>query len=480
MAHKLLLPRGVRWLAGHRFATSPFAQQTQVSSDLLTQRSPLIGTAQQDPGRRRSIWTDCKPRLSVNPKVSLVDEDLVIEASGLDADHPVTIQAEAESACGSVRFVSKGCYVSDKEGTISTSRDPCLRGTYRGVDHMGPVWSMTAAMTPDVGEPLPSARIKPRDPSRPVTIKFSLLNGHVGHRETRFDVLVDDCEVERRFMTGNISRMTIKIGSVDSTLYVPTDRGSQPLPAILDFRAEEHDEHLPALLASHGFVAMTTKFSVANQTGSNDNIGVECLEGLYGALASNRMVDGERIGVLGRGDGVSMALGLSAHFPHLPIRCLAGINGVTFNTRFGWVLPDRSRAEYYPYYDNVNKRKGVSTPIRLAAQFEPFGVDSVLSSKENLFVPVRDTTVPLLMFAALDNRFLPSQYCMRKLQRQLREAGRENQLELVEYHGAGHLLDPTNVTHIPESIEYLPGVEDCNVAIESESREINTDRARAY
>lgn len=58
-------------------------------------------------------------------------------------------------------------------------------------------------------------------------------------------------------------------------LYHFFHQGSKPLPAILDFRGaeESHREHLAALLASHGYVTMTTRFPL-----QTDIININCLE----------------------------------------------------------------------------------------------------------------------------------------------------------------------------------------------------------
>eukprot|EP00057_Strongylocentrotus_purpuratus_P018203 XP_011672677.1 PREDICTED: acyl-coenzyme A amino acid N-acyltransferase 2-like [Strongylocentrotus purpuratus] len=296
--------------------------------------------------QEKSIWTDLQPSITVNPKVSLVDEGLIIKASGLSQGQPVTIKAETQIGCSEEKLISLGCYVADESGCVLTSSQPSLEGTYRGLEPLGPIWSMHATSTR-----IPFGALdQTHGPDRPLNITFSLLNGHVAKDQTRDDVMADDCDILRGFMAGNIERIRVKEGPMEGTLYVPTDRGSKPLPAILDFRGaeESHREHLAALLASHGYVTMTTRFPL-----QTDIININCLEQLFHRLATHRMVDESRIGVLSRGDGVAVGLGFAAHLNHLPLQCLVGVNGVSFNTSFGWILPDGSKTTFYPYYERA-------------------------------------------------------------------------------------------------------------------------------
>ncbi|XP_063957452.1 acyl-coenzyme A thioesterase 1-like [Lytechinus pictus] len=332
-----------------------------------------------------------------------------------------------------------------KKGIWRTSSQPSLGGTYRGIEPLGPMWSMRASSTRIPFGALGSEH----RPDQPLNISFSLLNGHVGKDHTRDDVMVDDCDIIRGFMAGNIERIPIQEGPMEGTLYVPTDRGSKPLPAILDFRGAEegNHEHLAALLASHGYVTMTTGFPLQSDT----LININCLEQLFHRLAYHRMVDESRIGVLSRGDGVAVGLGVASHLNHLPLQCLVGINGVSFNTSFGWILPDGSKTNFYPYYERAKSYKPTNGSVKLCSQFDPFRIESILSKTPDCFVPVENTSIPLMMFSARDNPYLPSQYCMDELKSRLRHIGRSDQLEVIEYSDIGHLLDPTYVSHVHSS-----------------------------
>ena len=86
---------------------------------LLTSKTSRIKIFNQCSQQDRSIWTDLQPSITVNPKVSLVDEGLIIKASGLSHGQPVTIKAETQIGCNSEeKLVSLGCYVADETGCV--------------------------------------------------------------------------------------------------------------------------------------------------------------------------------------------------------------------------------------------------------------------------------------------------------------------------------------------------------------------------
>ena len=107
--------------------------------------------------------------------------------------------------------------------SLIASSQPSLGGTYQGIEPLGPIWSMTSTSTR-----IPFGALEQdHGPDRPLNIKFSLLNGHVGHNQTRDDIMSDDCDITRGFMAGNIQRTPFKEGPMEGMLYAPTDRGKQ-------------------------------------------------------------------------------------------------------------------------------------------------------------------------------------------------------------------------------------------------------------
>lgn len=105
----------------------------------LSKASRIQCFSQQD----KSIWTDLQPSITVNPKVSLVDEGLIIKASGLSQGQPVTIKAETQIGCSEEKLISLGCYVADESGCVSSKYIPIprIRILFKTIDHHDSLWT---------------------------------------------------------------------------------------------------------------------------------------------------------------------------------------------------------------------------------------------------------------------------------------------------------------------------------------------------
>ena len=82
--------------------------------------------------------------LSVSPKSSAPDAPLDIVASGLRPSVPVTLEVSSIDARGQ-KWASSTIYLASPDGVVNPVTSPAVRGSYTGLDAMGPVDFMTDA-----------------------------------------------------------------------------------------------------------------------------------------------------------------------------------------------------------------------------------------------------------------------------------------------------------------------------------------------
>lgn len=82
--------------------------------------------------------------IEVTPTRVLVDQPTAIRVSGCRPNERITIRAELIDGAN-FRWVSQSEFVADSLGSVDTSKQSALAGSYKEISAMGPVWSMKPA-----------------------------------------------------------------------------------------------------------------------------------------------------------------------------------------------------------------------------------------------------------------------------------------------------------------------------------------------
>jgi hypothetical protein len=90
------------------------------------------------------------PDLQITPERPCLDTVLRIQMRGLPPGSEVTLRARQGDAHGHP-WQSEATFSADADGTIDLAQNAPVHGSYRQVDPMGLVWSMTPAATAAAG-----------------------------------------------------------------------------------------------------------------------------------------------------------------------------------------------------------------------------------------------------------------------------------------------------------------------------------------
>lgn len=166
--------------------------------------------------------------LLVIPRQSLVDEKISISVKGLSPGQSVTLVAKLIGD-SKEEFQSFGHFVADEAGRVSVADDPCLSGSYTGVDPMGLLWSMR--LSPGQRKGL---RLSKKDVTKPYCIQLQLFDGHVEDVANGEDLRhMVGVTFEKCYMADGVRRIPVRDGRVRGTLFIPPGKG--PFPGMGNF-----------------------------------------------------------------------------------------------------------------------------------------------------------------------------------------------------------------------------------------------------
>ncbi len=95
---------------------------------------------------------DMQPVLEVSPQQVLVGDPVSIRVTGLSAGEETLLQVSGQDQFGNA-WSSRATFEADKAGTVDTSRDAPVSGSYQGVDQAGLFWSMACTPAGDMISP---------------------------------------------------------------------------------------------------------------------------------------------------------------------------------------------------------------------------------------------------------------------------------------------------------------------------------------
>jgi dienelactone hydrolase len=354
---------------------------------------------------------------------------------------------------------SHATFQADVTGTVDVSSQPALSGTYEGIDQMGLFWSMAS---PD--ELKAASFIF----ETPLTLTMTTLTAEVGGE------VVASAMLERTHLASGVRVIPVREQGLMGTLFRPDSDG--PRPAIIDLGGSIGGllERRAALLASHGYVALSLAyFGVERLPQDLCRIPLEYFETALRWLQAQEGVASDRVGVMGESRGGELALLLGATFSQ--IRAVVGLvpSNVTlvgFRRHFvkmvgvvemtirrppGWtyrgvplptLVPGRPSLSSIVSYGWKSLRR---SPIAAA----PFFLEAMKDKEalERAAIPVERINGPVLLLSGQDDQFFPSTPSSEAVIDRLARHKHPYRYEHVSYPGAGHVFGLT-LPYLPSTI----------------------------
>lgn len=395
--------------------------------------------------------------LIVEPARPSLDTELRVRLTGAPAGGEVTVRASQRGPRGD-EWCSSATFRAAEDGSVDLHRDAPVRGSYTGVDPMGPVWSMT------------------EDPARPAddvsTVDFRAPTVLRLVAEVDGD-RVADAEVPRLRVPDGLCREEVRDGGLVGVLYRPDD--DRPRPGVLMLGGSEGGLHEDdaALLAAHGYVALALAYyGLPGLPATLTEIPLEYFGAALDHLAAHPAVRADRIGVTGGSKGGEAALLIGATFDR--VRAVVSLVGSGLVTQgiagdvltgtlldiLGTPVPNWTwRGRPLPYLPNV-----VTDDLRATvAAGEPVGLRAAFAPALELTDLIPAATIPVerirggvLLVSASDDQMSVAGYHGVAADRLAGHGHRR--WRHVTHGGAGHNIAPPPYGPTTRAVMPGPGV----------------------
>ncbi|XP_060065080.1 acyl-coenzyme A amino acid N-acyltransferase 1-like [Ylistrum balloti] len=377
-------------------------------------------------------------RLSVCPDDVLVDRKVSVQVSGLEARQNVTVYTSVKGDKG-VAFASCGCYQATTDGRLDLESMPSSSGTYTGIDGMGFIWSML----PSVGQ-RPGVQLLHSDVTKPQIVDISVYNGHLGFIDLckgLSDSPVAKTVLKRWYKSQDVSRIPITSGRIRGSLFVPN--GDRQFPGIIDIVGLEVGvmENRAALLASHGYVVMALPYYGYEDLPKHIvNLDLQYFKEAVTFMDTHIHVKPGGLGIIANSKGAEFAQLMAIHCDK--IKYMVSVNGMPYITFF----PIRNGDVSYP------------PAVKLDLSSCDFTDEGVVGRKGHIldtekFIKVWESDVKILSICGSDDLNLHPD--LQQLRVDCFPPDKRDNIELVTYKGAGHLIEPPFTPHCRASYNKL-------------------------
>jgi dienelactone hydrolase len=236
--------------------------------------------------------------IEVTPSRVLIDEPVTIRVSGCRPNEHVAIRAELIDG-GNFRWVSQSEFVADAEGSVDTSKQAPIAGSYKEVSAMGLVWSMKPSGSKE------GRYQAPRD-FGVQTIEFQLMRG---------TTVVSTAHLEQAATADGVRRVTLHDGPLRGLFFIPPGNGPHPGILVLGGSEGGMPARRAAWFASHGYAALALAyFRFEDLPRELAGIPLEYFGQAFVWMASRPEIDPRRLAVTGGSRGGELALQLGSMY----------------------------------------------------------------------------------------------------------------------------------------------------------------------
>ena len=388
-----------------------------------------------------------RPTLTVEPQQALVDQPLVISASGFTPGDAVELQTTMADGYG-VTWESKASYDVDANGSLELATQPAREAGDAAPDPMRPIWSMQP-----VDQPQPMVYRAPPDLADEL-VRFTISDQHGNSA---------DATHTRVHLPPNVVRSEIDEAGVLGTLFVPGPHQRHPAIVVLSSSVGGANDRDAALYAAYGYTALALAyFNYKQLPPVLSHIPLEYFEKALRWLSGRDSVDPERIAITGRSRGGEVALLLGATFPQ--VRCvLAEVASGLIWEGYGIDETQPSpawthRGEALPFlprhaYAALERQSSVGDNEWREQQFLA-EAEVTAGELQECVIPVETINGAVLLISARDDQVWPSAILSQVAEQRLLRKRFPHRFEHASYRAAGHYgvapYIPTtilNVTH---------------------------------
>ncbi len=339
--------------------------------------------------------------LSVAPAHVLADEPATIRVTGLQPHERATLRAALVDDAKSL-WMSQTEFVADDTGTIDTSKQAPVKGSYRTVSAMGLVWSMTPAAK-DVHSY--------RAPRNDQTILFALMKDN---KE------VANAQLVQSFYPEGIHHIDLT-GQLHGVLFLPDTPGPHPGVLVLGGSEGGMSASKAVWLASHGYAALALAyFHFPGLPQELRDIPLEYFGQAISWMMHRPEIDADHLAVMGGSRGGELALQLGSMYPELH----AVVAYVPANVRYPSCC-DRSFGPAWTWKGQPlaygRPTSNSSAPTDMAAT-----------------IAIEQTHGPILMISGDDDGIWPSRPMTDAAVRRLQQAHFRYLVVHLDYPHAGH------------------------------------------
>lgn len=395
-------------------------------------------------------------QLEVTPQQALVDEPLSITLSGLSSGQTVTLWVRTKDASDR-EWASSASFVADNRGVVDVTKQQPVSGSYHTIDPMGLFWSMLPV---GIKQPIPFVS----KAQQPVMIDLiAEIDGKV----------IAATRLERRFATENIIREPLREQGLVGTCYYPNDGERHPAIIILSGSDGQIRENQAALLASHGYVALTlVYFGGAGLEGLPQNlvrIPLEYFETAIHWLQAQSFVNAEKIGVIGLSRGGELVLLLGSMFPEIKAVVAgsssglvqAGIDGRDYS-KSAWTYKGKPLQQVVVKFTIFLSLKLMWQSFKQHSfPMRDMFMTTLKDSKhlEEATIRVENINGPVLLISGDDDQMWPSTPFSELVMKRLQEHHHPYPDQHLHYPGAGHFVCfPYGFPGLPPFVKRIQGM----------------------
>jgi len=341
--------------------------------------------------------------LEVTPTQVMADEPATVRVTGLKPHEHTILRASLVDG-GNQPWGAEAEFAADDAGTVDTSRQAPVKGSYRTVSALGLVWSMT-----------PTARDvhSYKAPHDRQTILFALMTDGKP---------VANAQLVQGFYPQDIRRIDLT-GQLYGALLVPDTPG--PHPAVLVVGGSEGGVPTPKAvwLASHGYAALALAYFRSPGLPSElRDIPLEYFGQAIGWMMHRPEIDAGRIAVMGTSRGGELALQLGSMYPDLH----AVVAYVPANVRY----PSCCDRSFGPAWKWKGEPLAYAIPNRYGPPNQPGDMAATIA--------VEQTHGPILMISGEDDGIWPSRPMTDAAVHRLQQAHFRYPVVHLNYAHAGH------------------------------------------
>ncbi len=346
-------------------------------------------------------------KIQVVPAQAMVDQAASVIVTGVTPGSAVTIRAEMTDGAAHT-WTAQSDFAADSTGSVDTSRQAPINGSYRTVSALGLVWSMRSK---DFNVHL----YEPPHDFQPQPIQFHLLlNGQE----------VSSAQFTQLAIRPDVQQFNVD-GVIHGILFLPGDSARHPGILVVGGSEGGFPGRKAAWLASHGYVAFALCYFHCSGTPDNlERIPLEYFGQALSWMMKRPEIDPTRLAVMGTSRGGELALQLGSMYS--PIKAVVAY--VPANVRH----PSCCQGATAPSWT------WHGAPLTYISLAEAINRDLNSADSFRAQIAVEAINGPILMIGGEDDGIWPSAEMVRAAAQRLRSNHFSHPVVTLIYPRAGH------------------------------------------